>query len=71
MLSLSKQNSAASPRYIKRTYATIAHQNTHPEQKLEKKSLMSGTSMENLMKALKTYQNDVGPGQYDQPSLTG
>lgn len=32
---------------------------------------MSGTSMDNLMKALKTYQNDVGPGQYNQPSLTG
>ena len=32
---------------------------------------MSGTSVDNLMKALKTYQNNVGPGHYDQPSLTG
>jgi hypothetical protein len=51
-----------SPRFSKPTYATLAHHIADVDLDLEKRSLMSGTSMENLMRALKTYQTNVGPG---------
>ena len=63
--------STSSPRFSKPTKSDIAHKTTEPEKELKQKSLISGTTMENLMRALKTYQNNVGPGQYHQPSLTG
>lgn len=41
--------------------------------RLESISHMTGTKRDSIQRALNTYENDVGPGQYDQPSspLTG
>ena len=35
------------------------------------KSRMSGVSAEKLGQAFKTFENSVGPGQYDKPNLNG
>lgn len=43
------------------------------DSRLQSVSNMTGTNSYNIEKALNTYENEVGPGQYDQPSspLTG
>ena len=37
----------------------------------EKRSLMSGTSVEKIKQAINTFGNEVGPGQYQTPFLIG
>lgn len=37
----------------------------------EKRSMMIGTSVDNLKRAMQTYGNEVGPGQYESPTLIG
>ena len=50
-----RRDSSGSPRFYKQTIATLARQGSDLEKDFEKRSMMSGTSMENLRRALKTY----------------
>jgi hypothetical protein len=33
--------------------------------------MMSGTSVDNLLRAVRTYSNEVGPGHYNSPEMFG
>ena len=37
----------------------------------ERRSAMIGTSVDNLKRAVNTYGNEVGPGQYESPAIIG
>lgn len=57
----------------KKAFASvIGRENLNKSQpEMFKRAKMSGTSEQEVQKALKTYMSDVGPGQYGNPDLTG
>ena len=65
LLRLDRKNS--STRMLKQNSSTVLDE--HRE--WERKSLMSGTSVEKLKVALSRHQTDVGPGQYESQTLIG